>query len=104
MRTGHSCSGGGVFGDAGLSCPVLGGAVRMRSRGSRHFSGSVLIAFGVVSALVQFVGQLFPNAFSDPGFITAVSLMFCLAYGTVRSWPKRRVRRTFTLPEMSVSI
>src|SRR3954470_24702995 len=89
MRTGHSC---------------FGGTVRMRSRAGRHFSGSVLIAFGVVSALVQFVGQLFPKAFSDPGFITVVSLMLCLAYGTVRSWPKRRVRRTFVLPEMSVSI
>ncbi|MBW8806477.1 MAG: hypothetical protein AUG49_03235 [Catenulispora sp. 13_1_20CM_3_70_7] len=73
-------------------------------RGGRHFLGSVLIAFGVVSALVQFVGQLFPNAFSDPGFVTTVTLMFCLAYGIVRSWPKRRVRRTFMLPEMSVSI
>lgn len=54
--------------------------------------------------MVQFVGQLFPRAFADPGPVTMVSLVFCLAYGAFRSWPKQHVRRTFSLPDMSVSI
>lgn len=73
-------------------------------RGVRQFFGSVLIAFGAVSALVQFVGQLFPHAFSEPGFVTIVALAACVAYGAGRSWPKRRLRRTFARPDMSVSI
>ncbi|MEY9886546.1 hypothetical protein ABIA31_000172 [Catenulispora sp. MAP5-51] len=64
----------------------------------------MLIGFGAVSAVVQFVGQLFPRALSDPGPVTIVSLAFCLAFGTFRSWPRQQVRRTFSLPDMSVSI
>jgi hypothetical protein len=78
--------------------------VTLRTRGLRHFLGSVLIAFGAVSAFVQFVGQLFPHVFSEPGFVTVVALAACVAYGIGRTWPKRQLRRTFVRPDMSVSI
>jgi hypothetical protein len=68
------------------------------------FVGSVLVAFGAVSAVIQFVGQLFPHAFSEPGLVTVASLASCLTYGVARAWPKHAVECHFTQPEMYVSI
>ncbi|MFI1365364.1 macro domain-containing protein [Streptomyces griseochromogenes] len=73
-------------------------------RGRRMFAGSVLAAFGAVSAVVQFVGQLFPGAVSRPGPVLAGSVALCLAWGLARSRPQSAVRQEFGRPGMTVVV
>jgi hypothetical protein len=74
------------------------------ARGLRIFLGNLLTAFGLTSAAVQFVGQLFPSAISRPGLVTLVALALCVLWGLVRAFPRRHIRRDFRQPEISVSV
>ncbi|MFF5184949.1 macro domain-containing protein [Streptomyces sp. NPDC000345] len=74
------------------------------ARVRRVFAGSVLVAFGVVSAVVQFFSQLFPAAFRHPGLVTAGSLGLCLAWGLARARPQGGVRQEFGRPGMTVVV
>lgn len=73
-------------------------------RRTRVFAGSVLAAFGGISALVQFVGQLYPGAFPHPGMVTASAVGGCVVWGAARVRPHRQVRREFEQPRMTVAI
>ncbi|MEU7409201.1 macro domain-containing protein [Streptomyces sp. NPDC042638] len=73
-------------------------------RGRRVFAGSVLAAFGAVSAVVQFVGQLFPGAVSRPGTVLAGCVALCLTWGLARSRPQASVRQEFGRPGMTVVV
>jgi hypothetical protein len=73
-------------------------------RGTRVFLGNLLAAFGGISAVVQFVGQLFPGALIEPGPVTAVSLAACLLWGLIRAYPRSRVHQEFTYPDMTVTV
>lgn len=73
-------------------------------RSSRVFTGSMLAAFGGVSALIQFVGQLFPWTLAEPGAVTAVSLSACLLWGLVKVHPRSRVRQEFRNPDTMVTV
>ncbi|KUN87313.1 hypothetical protein AQJ64_08195 [Streptomyces griseoruber] len=73
-------------------------------RTRRVFAGSVLVAFGAVSAVVQFVGQLFPDLVRHPGWVTAGSVALCLAWGLVRARPRSSVRQEFGRPGMTVVV
>ncbi|MET9446569.1 macro domain-containing protein [Streptomyces cinerochromogenes] len=73
-------------------------------RGRRVFTGSVLAAFGGVSAVVQFAGQLFPGVVSRPGPVLAASVALCLAWGLVRARPQAAVRQEFGRPGMTVVV
>ncbi|MDP4511351.1 macro domain-containing protein [Nonomuraea turcica] len=64
----------------------------------------MLIAFGLISAVVQFAGQVFGLKFSQPGLITGVSLGFCVVWGFARAYPRRRIERQFTHPDLTVII
>ncbi|MEV5877261.1 macro domain-containing protein [Streptomyces sp. NPDC052101] len=68
------------------------------------FLGSVLAAFGAVSAFVQFVGQLYPRAVSRPGMVLAASAALCLAWGLARARPQSAVRQEFRRPAMTVVV
>ncbi|MGN5380021.1 macro domain-containing protein [Streptomyces lasalocidi] len=68
------------------------------------FTGSVLAAFGAVSAVVQFVGQLFPRAVDRPGLVLAASVALCLAWGLARARPQPAVRQEFGRPGMTVVV
>jgi hypothetical protein len=68
------------------------------------FAGNVLAAFGGVSALVQFVGQLFPHALPHPGAITVASVFLCLSWGILSAYPLRRAPRVFGFPQMTIII
>ncbi|MBD0837710.1 hypothetical protein ICC28_03195 [Streptomyces sp. TRM68416] len=63
-----------------------------------------MVAFGGVSAAVQFAGQLFPDAVSRPGPVLAGSLALCLAWGLARSRQPMCVRQEFTRPGMTVVV
>lgn len=73
-------------------------------RRTRLFTGSALAAFGGISALVQFVGQLYPGAFPHPGMVTAAAVGGCAVWGAVRARPLRQVRREYEQPRMTVAI
>ncbi|MFI9248106.1 macro domain-containing protein [Streptomyces sp. NPDC053086] len=73
-------------------------------RGRRVFAGSALVAFGAVSAVVQFVGQLFPGTVSRPGPVLAGSVALCLAWGLARARPQASVRQEFGRPGMTVVV
>ncbi|MFD2348531.1 macro domain-containing protein [Nonomuraea ferruginea] len=74
------------------------------SRGRVLLTTHFFIAFGVISAAVQFVGQVFGVSFSSPGSVTVISLTACLAWGLVRAYPHSRISRDFTHPEMTITI
>ncbi|MEU8321171.1 macro domain-containing protein [Nonomuraea sp. NPDC048881] len=64
----------------------------------------MLIAFGLISAVVQFVGQVFGLRFAQPGLLTAVSLGLCVVWGLVRAYPRSSIERQFTHPNLTVVI
>ncbi|WP_234367469.1 MULTISPECIES: macro domain-containing protein [Streptomyces] len=66
--------------------------------------GSVLAAFGGVSAVVQFAGQLFPGTVSRPGPVLFASVALCLAWGLARARPQSAVRQEFGRPGMTVTV
>ncbi|MEU5140025.1 macro domain-containing protein [Streptomyces sp. NPDC021139] len=74
------------------------------ARTRRLFVGSVMAAFGGVSAVLQFVGQLWPEAVPGPAPVTVASVLLCLAWGLVRSRPTVAVCQEFGRPRMSVTV
>ena len=80
------------------------GRVRGLGRRRRRFAGEALAAFGAISALVQFVGQLYPRALAHPGPLTALALGLCLAWGAARARHRPRVARAFRHPGTTVAV
>ncbi|SPL91886.1 putative regulatory protein [[Actinomadura] parvosata subsp. kistnae] len=74
------------------------------SRGRVLLATQFFIAFGVVSAGVQFVGQVFGVRFGNPGGVTAISLGACLAWGVLAAYSRGRVSRDFPHPDMTITI
>ncbi|GAA2285039.1 hypothetical protein GCM10010149_33390 [Nonomuraea roseoviolacea subsp. roseoviolacea] len=64
----------------------------------------MLIAFGLISAAVQFAGQVFGLKFTQPGLLTAVSLGLCVVWGFIRAYPRSIIERQFTHPDLTVKI
>ena len=94
-----------VAASAAPSTSRLGpGRVRGRGRPGRRFAGEVLAAFGAISALVQFVGQLFPRALAHPGPLTVIALGLCLTWGVARARHRPRVVRVFRHPSTTVVV
>ncbi|GGR84002.1 hypothetical protein GCM10010220_40410 [Streptomyces parvulus] len=85
-----------------------GGSGRRRpfggARSRRLFAGSLMAAFGGVSAVLQFVGQLWPGAVPGPAPVTAASVLLCVAWAVARSRPTVAVRQEFGRPRMSVAV
>ncbi|WP_376735058.1 macro domain-containing protein [Streptomyces broussonetiae] len=65
--------------------------------------GSAMAAFGGVSAVVQFVGQLFPEAL-DPAPVLGGSVLLCVAWAVARGRQPRAVAQDFRRPNMTVSV
>ncbi|MET7406767.1 macro domain-containing protein [Streptomyces parvulus] len=63
-----------------------------------------MAAFGGVSAVLQFVGQLWPGAVPGPAPVTAASVLLCVAWAVARSRPTVAVRQEFGRPRMSVAV
>ena len=78
--------------------------IRGLSRGRRRFASEVLAAFGGVSAMVQFTGQLFPGALARPGLITAAALGLCVAWGVARARRRSFVAHEFRNPGTKVVV
>lgn len=63
-----------------------------------------LIAFGLVAAAVQLVGQVFGMRFRQPVAVTVAVVVGCLVWGVVRALPGRRIHREFGRPDMTVTV
>jgi Domain of unknown function (DUF6430) len=74
------------------------------SRGLRMFAASLLAAFGLMSAAVQFFGQLFPSTITEPGLVTLSAFFLCLLWGIARTYPRQRFQREFGQPEVIISV
>jgi hypothetical protein len=73
-------------------------------RGLGLLSVNALVAFGAISGGIQFVGQVFTPKFSQPGELTLGVVFFCLIFGLVRARPRRRIRRDFGRPDMTITV
>jgi hypothetical protein len=74
------------------------------ARGLRLFLTNLLAAFGLASAAIQFVGQLFPLAIRYPGAVTLATFSLCLVWGLLRARPHDRIQRQFKQPEITVRV
>lgn len=74
------------------------------SHGVRMLVTNILIAFGLVSTAIQFIGQLFPTAFGAPVVIALFSLGICLLWGIARAYPRSHIRHCFDHPETQVTV
>jgi Domain of unknown function (DUF6430) len=87
-----------------LRPPYAARMVLGTARGLRQLVTNVLVAFGLVSGIIQFIGQLFPSAFHDPGAIAAGSLGVCLVWAVVRVYPRGHIRHEFHRPDMVITV
>lgn len=73
-------------------------------RARRVFVRSTAVAFGGVSAVLQFAGRFFPGGLPDAGLVSAVSVGACLVWGLRAARPVERVRQEFRWPDMTVVV
>lgn len=73
-------------------------------RGMTRLAAHALIAFGLVAAAVQLVGQVFRAAFPRPVALTLAVVVGSLLWGLVRALPGRQVHREFGRPDMTVTV
>jgi hypothetical protein len=74
------------------------------SRGRRSLATNALAAFGLVSAGLQFVGQLIPTVLPSAAATIPGSVMACVIWGMLRASPRRRLSHEFRNPRMTVSV
>lgn len=73
--------------------------------GLRRFSANFLGAVGLFSSIAQFLGLMFFHpSFPAPVAVTALTAVGCLAWATVRAYPRAKIVREFTNPDTSVCI
>jgi hypothetical protein len=68
------------------------------------FIANALAAFGLVSAVIQFVGQVFSIEFTYPAALTGSAVAACLVWGVARAMPERDVTRDFGHPDIRVRV
>jgi Domain of unknown function (DUF6430) len=73
-------------------------------RGRRLFFANALAAFGLISAAIQFLGQLYPPAIRYPEWLTLGTFVLCLFWGLLRARPHDNLRRDFKQPEITVRV
>jgi hypothetical protein len=73
-------------------------------RGIRTLASSSLAAFGILTALIQFAGQLLPNLGPHLYIARWVSLAVCVAYGLNRTYPRVKVSRAFRWPHVTIRV
>jgi Domain of unknown function (DUF6430) len=65
---------------------------------------NALLAFGGVSALVEFIGELYPPTLRRPGIIGAGTVVLCLGWAAWRNKPIREVFHYFQHPAITLRI
>ncbi|MFI6485708.1 macro domain-containing protein [Nonomuraea sp. NPDC050663] len=71
----------------------------------RSFVVNFLAAAGLISAVVQFVGQLyFRTVFPAPVAVTVGAVLACLAWGLTRTYPRSQITRAFRHPSTTIRV
>lgn len=65
---------------------------------------NALAAFGLISAAIQFVGQVFSIRFAYPAALTGSAVLACLVWGVARATPQHDVARDFGHPDIRVRV
>lgn len=74
-------------------------------RGLRTFFAHLLAAAGLVSAVIQFVGQMFfDKAFPAPVTVTTLTLVGCFAWAISQAYPRSWAEREFSTPDTTVRV
>ncbi|KPI02337.1 hypothetical protein OK074_5338 [Actinobacteria bacterium OK074] len=73
-------------------------------RARQAFVRNTAVAFGGMSAVLQFAGQFFPGSLPDAGTVSVVSVGACLVWGLGAARPVERVRQEFRRPDMTVVV
>jgi|GEM_PF-1027697 len=81
-----------------------GGQILRTSLGRRVLATNALIAFGVVSATIQFVAAIFRSFPPHPAITFAISLAVCIAWGLIRSHPRFYLRHQLKTLDVTLSI
>jgi hypothetical protein len=68
------------------------------------FVVSALLAFGGVSALVEFVGELYPHTLRTPGLISLATIAACIVWAVWRNLPMKEISHHFHHPGTAVRI
>jgi len=74
------------------------------TRGARLFAINTMAAFGLVSAAVQFGGQLLPAAMPSSTTVVSTSIFLCLGWGLLRAYPRSRIEHELRNPAMTVTV
>lgn len=73
-------------------------------RRGRLFAAHALVAFGVLSAAIQFFGQLYPSLISAPGRVSVACVVLCVGWALGRTWSRSRVRYDYRALGVSVTV
>lgn len=73
-------------------------------RGRRLLTVHILGAFGVVSAIVQFVDQLAPGVLPAAGATISASVALCVIWGIWNAVPKLQMSHDFSNPHLRISV
>jgi hypothetical protein len=74
------------------------------SRGVSILAKHTLIAFGLMSGLIQLYTALWPNPGLDPLAISASVVMTSVIWGCSRSWPRAEVRHQLRRPNVRIRV
>ncbi|MFI5958422.1 macro domain-containing protein [Cryptosporangium sp. NPDC051539] len=73
-------------------------------RGIRVFSTQTFVAFGLVSAIVQFASVLVSGPLPHPLTVLIGCAVLCVGWGAWRVVPPRRIEHAFERPEVVVTV
>lgn len=82
------------------------GAARIyRSQtGRRILAANSLVGFGVASAAIQFLATLYRSFPPYPAATFAATLVACLAWGFIKTWPRFGLKRTLVSGDITLRI
>jgi hypothetical protein len=72
--------------------------------GRRVVATYSLVAFGIVSAIIEFLAAVFRSFPPHPALTFAVSLALCVAWGMIRAYPRFHLRRKLRTIDVTLSI
>ncbi|HUY48891.1 MAG TPA: macro domain-containing protein [Streptosporangiaceae bacterium] len=80
------------------------GQVLGTSLGRRVLATYSLVAFGIVSAIIEFLAAVFRSFPPHPAITFAASLAVCVAWGMIRAYPRFHLHRRLRTVDVTLSI
>jgi hypothetical protein len=80
------------------------GQVLTSGAGRRILAAQSLVAFGVISAGIQFLATLYHSFPPYPVITFAITLVFCAAWGFLRAYPRFALRHRIANADITLSI